>query len=74
MTKEEFLLSLPYHRKSRIYSYYLENNNYYDDLSYEFYEELFEEEILDIIHLLDCHSYYLLDEEWDIYKDLEENF
>lgn len=71
MTKEEYLLSLPFHRKNSIYIGYLDYNKYFDDMDNEFYEELFEENILDIMTLLNYHSSLLNQDEWDIYENLK---
>lgn len=78
MTKQEYLNSLPFHRKASLYIKYLDYNKYFDDLK-PFYEMSIEEAFLmkndfdsyDIADMIECHSNCLSNEEWEIYNQLE---
>ena len=77
MTKQEYLDSLPFHRKASLYIMYLDYNKYFDDLE-PFYEmsieEAFDEndfDSYDIANMIECHSNCLSNEEWEIYNQLE---
>lgn len=77
MTKQEYLNSLPFHRKAELYIQYLEYNKYYDDLE-PFYErpieDAFNKDMFnsnEIADMIDCHSTCLSKEEWEIYNELE---
>ena len=80
MTKQEYLDSLPFHRKAELYVLYLEYNKYYDDLEGYYDEALdledwFDEDDFDsykIADMVDCHSSCLSNKEWEIYERLED--
>lgn len=79
MTKQEYLNSLPFHRKASLYIKYLDYNKCFDDLE-PFYEmsieEVFDEndfDSYDIADMVDRHSDCLSKEEWEIYNQLEDD-
>ena len=79
MTKQEYLNSLPFLRKIDLYVLYLDYNKYYDDLKGYYDKKLDLEDWFDkdnfnsyeIAHMIDSHSNYLSNEEWEVYKDLD---
>lgn len=74
MTKYEFLINLPTHRKASILRYYNEYSKYFDHIDDEYSDDDFDEEFLNIISLIDRNSCMLTDEEWEVYEDLEEDY
>ena len=77
MTKQEYLDSLPFHRKAGLYINWLECNKYWGDLEtiYEVgIEEAFDENDFNsygIADMIERHSSYLTNEEWEVYQELD---
>lgn len=80
MTKQEYLDSLPFHRKASLYMKYLEYNKYYEDL--ERFNEMDIEEAFDendfnsyeIADMIDHHSNCLSIREWETYDKLDDEY
>ena len=80
MTKQEYINSLPFLRKVDLYALYLEYNKYYDDLKGYYDKKLDLEDWFDkddfnsyeIARMIESHSNCLLNEEWEVYKDLDD--
>lgn len=80
MTKQEYLNSLPFFRKVDLYVLYLEYNKYYDDLKGYYDKNLNLEDWFDkddfnsykIARMIESHSNCLSNEEWEVYKDLDD--
>ena len=80
MTKQEYLNSLPLFRKVDLYVLYLDYNKYYDDLKGYYDEKLDLEDWFDkgdfnsyeISRMIESHSNCLSNEEWKVYKDLDD--
>ena len=80
MTKQEYLDSLPFHRKVDLYVRYLEYNKYYEDLEGYYDNSLdlkdwFDEDDFnsyEIADMIEYHSNCLSEEEWEVYKELDD--
>ena len=80
MTKQDYLKSLPIHRKASLYRNYLEYNRYWDDLiglENMRIDDWFDKDDFnsyEISRMIDCHSSCLSDKEWEIYKELDDEY
>lgn len=74
MTKQEYLLSLPTHRKQALLYAYYDYNKYFDDMENEYDEDDFESNLYGIVQIVNSHSSYLTKDEFEIFNNLESDY